>query len=787
MSFRAIDALTQRLLRSLIPGYVGDTLAQRIQRAAFTLTMLLVGVLGVGLLVLSLVNLRAATLNADVLTLQALRGDLVNQLDGIASEMRFLSQSPLVWTAISDSAGRDAYLRPYLRSQSGLNRMTRLTLLDYRGRLIAAGPDVLNPESDADLRLPLRKAQQHGKPAGHVDANGKRLILAFPVVFPYGQAVIGVLLGVVPLDRLVQARAGSLGESHGLALLQARKELLVFPGTGGKRYLSATLPLTSSEVEGLYAFDLELFERQPVWLISALPVIGVYMVIAALLIWFAWTASHRLAVGLAQRLERLADSVQRGGDPETLPEDPADDEIGLLSRVLKDSLKANHALTATLEERVVQRSSALAASEAQYRFLTENIKDVVWMLDIESLRFLYVSPSVKTLMGYTPEELEGALLDVVLLPQWAGSLKDLILERAAAFRSGEEAADRYYLNQVEQPRKGGGSIWSEVSTCYRIDERSGHVILLGVTRDISQRRRAEELERYAAFQSGVAEMSVSVLHNIGNAITAVTADAEDLCKASADLARVAELLELHANEGTAGLVSGESVREVVNRDVVERQIKIEREAAAVIRRLHEDGLKARGQRIADSVRHIADIVRIQQNAVLPDTHITSFDLAAVIQDVLALNEDTLRQYAIETELNFAYDLPLLTLPRNQFQQALMHVMRNACKAIQLRPAAMPDEKPGRIEIRAERLDAERVRISVSDNGIGLASEQLEAVFHPDSAGLSLHATAVFAQEVGGSVRLESQGPGQGARLVLDLPHTMQPVRADVARAGRMLA
>jgi PAS domain S-box-containing protein len=779
-----------------LPGYVGDSLAQRIQRAAFTLTMLLVGVLGIGMLVLSLVNLRTTTLNAHALTLQTLRGDLVNQLDGIASEMQFLSQSPLVWTAISDSAGRDAYLRPYLRSQSGLNRMTRLTLLDYRGRLIAGGQTPLEPENDADLRLPLQRAQQHGVPAGHVVASGQRLILAFPVVFPYSQAVIGVLLGEVPLDRLVQARAGSLGENYGLALRHAGRELLVLPNAGGERYLSTVLPLTSSEVEGLYAFDLELFEQQPAWLISALPVIAVYLAMAVLLIWFAWTASHRLAVGLTQRLDRLADSLQRSGDPEILPEDPADDEIGLLSRVLKDSLKANHALTATLEERVAQRSSALAASEAQYRFLTENINDVVWMLDTESLRFLYVSPSVQNLMGYTPEELDGALLDDMLLPQWADSLKAVVLERAAAFRSGEAAADRFYLNQVEQPLKNGGSIWSEVSTCYRIDERSGHVILLGVARDISERRRAEELERYAAFQSGVAEMSISVLHNIGNAITAVTADAEALCKASADLARVAELLERHASEESASLARGLPNREGVNNEVVERQIKIEREAAAVIRRLHEEGLKVRGQRIADSVRHIADMVRIQQNVALPDAHVSRFDLAAVIQDVLALHEDTLQQYGIETELNFAYDLPLLTLPRNQFQQALMHVLRNACKAIQLRSAAQmrderaderTDNKAGRIEIRAERLDAERVRISVGDNGVGLAADQLEAVFRPGSAGVSLHATALFAQEMGGSVRLESDGPGQGARLVLELPHTFLPARADVPRVERMLA
>ena len=779
MSFHALDAPVQRLLRSLIPGYVGDSLAHSIQRAAFGLAMLLVSVLGLGMLVLSLWNLRATTVNAHAMTLQTLRGDLANQLDGIANEMQFLSQSPLVWTAISDSAGRDAYLRPYLRSQSALNQQTRLTLLDYRGRLIAAGKTPLDPTNDAVLRLPLQQAQQSGRPVGHVDVDRRRLILAFPVSFSDTQAVIGILLGEVSLDRLVQARAGSLGENHAMALYLGQKELLVFPNADGNRYLDARLPLASSEVAGLYAFELELFERQPTWLIAALPVIGIYLFLAALLVWFTWTASHQLALRLTRRLDQLVESVQHTGDPENLPEDSANDEIGILSRVLKFSLKSNYALTNRLEERVAQRSSELAASEEKYRFLTENIKDVVWLLDTESLRFLYVSPSVTGLMGYSVEELDGALLDVVLLPKWAESLKTLILERAAAFRSGEVAADRFYLNEVEQPCKGGGSVWSEVVTCYRRDERSGHVILLGVTRDIRARRRAEELERYAAFQSGVAEMGVSVLHNIGNAITAVTADAESLCKTSDELARVAELLERNVRDEQASLQLA-----APSRADTERLLEIERKAAAVIRRLYEDGLRARGRRIADSVRHIADILRIQQNAVLPDAAVTHFDLAAAIGDVIALNEDTLKRYAIETALNFAYDLPTMILPRNKFQQALMHVTQNACKAIQARPSPTP---PGRIEIRAERIDADRVRITVSDNGVGMEPDQLDAVFHSGGSGFELHTAALFAHEMGGHIRLESEGPGLGARLVLELPHTFQPDRTLVVQTERMPA
>jgi|GEM_PF-3933935 len=761
MSFGGIDALTLRLLRGLIPGYVGDTLAQRIQRAAFFLTMLLVGVLGAGMLVLSLVNLRAATLNAHTLTLQTLRGDLVNQLDGIANEMHYLSQSPLVWTAISDSAGRDAYLRPYLRGQSGLNRMTRLTLLDYRGRLIAGGQAPLDPDSDVDLRLPLQQAQQHGKPAGHVVAKEQRLILAFPVVFPYTQKVIGVLLGEVRLDRLVQARAGSLGENHGLALRHDKNELLVFPGLDGDRFLEISLPLASREIDGLYVFDLELFQRQPVWLISALPVMGLFTVSAALLVWFVWTASHRLATGLTRRLDRLAESVQRGGDPETLPEDLSDDEIGLLSRVLKDSLRANRDFTRTLEERVARRTSELAASEAKYRFLAESIKDVVWTLDTETLRFLYVSPSVQGQRGYTPAEVLAAPLEAALMPWQVAALKAEIVARKADFLSGAQPPDHFYTHLLELPCKDGGSVWAESVTRFRVDEQSSHVIVLGVSRDISERRRAEELQRFAAFQSGIAEMGISVLHNIGNAITAVTVDAEALTKASADLARVADLLDRAADAELATSTDGPR-----DRADAQRRATLLREAAAVIRSLQETGLRAPGQRIADSVRHIADMVRIQQNATLPDAVCFSFDLGQALRDVLLMHEVDLQRGGIVVELLLDPDLPPLTLPRNALLQALMHSVGNACRAIRARTDGVD---AGRLEIHAERLDPERVRISFIDNGIGFEPAQRATLFQATAEAPGLHATALFAQEIGGRVELDSPGPGQGARLLLELP------------------
>lgn len=70
----------------------------------------------------------------------------------------------------------------------------------------------------------------------------------------------------------------------------------------------------------------------------------------------------------------------------------------------------------------------------------------------------------------------------------------------------------------------------------------------GANHDITERKRAEELERFSAFQAGIAEMSTLVLHNIGNAITAVSQDAENIAHAGAELLHVASLLDAAAGE-----------------------------------------------------------------------------------------------------------------------------------------------------------------------------------------------------------------------------------------------
>ena len=69
----------------------------------------------------------------------------------------------------------------------------------------------------------------------------------------------------------------------------------------------------------------------------------------------------------------------------------------------------------------------------------------------------------------------------------------------------------------------------------------------------------------------------------------------------------------------------------------------------------------------------------------------------------------------------------------------------------------------------------RVRISVLDNGVGIPQENMKRIFNQgfttreDGHGFGLHSAALAAKELGGSLTVRSDGAGQGAEFVLELP------------------
>jgi PAS domain S-box-containing protein len=144
-----------------------------------------------------------------------------------------------------------------------------------------------------------------------------------------------------------------------------------------------------------------------------------------------------------------------------------------------------------LEKQLVELEEASKKTSHQYQVLAENINDVIWTVD-EKLHFTYVSPSVNSLLGYSAEESLGQHLNATMTPE-SRQLADNKIDQA--LKRLKENGGRPFdlpLMEHEMVHKNGQHIWVEVKNSFLTDENGIVNGLMGVTRDISERKRAEK-------------------------------------------------------------------------------------------------------------------------------------------------------------------------------------------------------------------------------------------------------------------------------------------------------
>jgi PAS domain S-box-containing protein len=137
----------------------------------------------------------------------------------------------------------------------------------------------------------------------------------------------------------------------------------------------------------------------------------------------------------------------------------------------------------------VRAEKALRESEALYRLLAENVTDLIWILDVDASRFRYVSPSIQQILGYTAAEvIARGWIDDVFALESARAVMQLLRDKAAEFR---RAGHLEHSDSIELTRRDGSTSWIEFSARYVINEDTGHVEIYGVSRDVTDRRRAD--------------------------------------------------------------------------------------------------------------------------------------------------------------------------------------------------------------------------------------------------------------------------------------------------------
>lgn len=135
---------------------------------------------------------------------------------------------------------------------------------------------------------------------------------------------------------------------------------------------------------------------------------------------------------------------------------------------------------------------ALRSSERRYRLLADNVSDVIWVIDFAG-RFTYVSPSIQQLLGYAVSETASLTLETVLTPESLAVARAHLDQTVAKARAGMRSTGE--TMELEQVRKNGSTVMTEVSYSGMYDESGQMVAIQGISRDITARKQLEEERR----------------------------------------------------------------------------------------------------------------------------------------------------------------------------------------------------------------------------------------------------------------------------------------------------
>ncbi len=550
-----------------------------------------------------------------------------------------------------------------------------------------------------------------------------------------------------------------------LAAFALTGSLLVFRQVGIK--LRATLMLLVIFTVGVFIVrDVGFLSGGPAWLfcfaVMASVLLGLKAALSAtflnalVLVGLAWLTDHDAGVSTARLVTGWANFVFLNA-------------LAAISvSVLVNGLQAlNHRTrqaTAALEQeraelletkeelqreiRVRKNSEkALRASERKYRLLAENISDVIWTMDLE-FRLTYVSPAGEAMQGWSPGEFLGLRLDQILTPD---SVEKVMTEFSRRYDHDQKAGSFQGAStvEVEMYRKDGTTMWAEVTASFILNEDNTPIGILGVTRDITERRRAQRenemlLERLnrSRKMEAIGTLAGGVAHDLNNVLSGIVS--------------YPDLLLLDMPEDSP----------------LRRPIEVMRDSGKKAAAIVQDLLTLARRGVA--VSEVANL-----NSLIAD-YLDSPEFAR------------LKSFHPDVEVDTRIDGRLLNILGSpvHLSKSIMNLVSNAAES-------MPEG--GRITITTGNRTVERpVRgfqevppgdyalIQVADEGVGIAPKDLQRIFEPfytkkkmgrSGTGLGMAVVWGTVQDHHGYIDVRSR-EGAGTTIDLYFPVTGQERLAD---------
>jgi len=390
---------------------------------------------------------------------------------------------------------------------------------------------------------------------------------------------------------------------------------------------------------------------------------------------------------------------------------------------------------------------ALKKSEEIFRFIAENMGDIVWILDL-NLATTYVSPSIERVLGFSQEERKKQPVETMMTPASLMRAKELLGRELQREVMGVDPGRSVTL-EVEYYHKDGSIVWMEndMKAMRGVD---GELIgLYGVSRNVTERKQAAERQKELEDRLQRAE-KMEALGSLAGGV------AHDLNNVLGVLVGYAELLLIKTGEGNA------------IRRYVENIMKSSERAAAIVQDLLT--MARRGV-------HTEKVVNL--NELIKDYRETP-----EFEKLLSFHP------LVRVETCLAPDLKNIMGSPVHLNKTLMNLVSNAAEAmpdgglltVKTDNLCLNKPLPGFDELR----EGNYVVLSIADTGEGITPEDMKHIFEPfytkkvmgrSGTGLGLSVVWGTVKDHNGLINVESK-TGKGSTFTLYLPATTEEICPD---------
>jgi len=370
----------------------------------------------------------------------------------------------------------------------------------------------------------------------------------------------------------------------------------------------------------------------------------------------------------------------------------------------------------------------LRDSEEKYRLLTENASDVIWVLNLSTMKFAYVSPAIFQLTGYTVEEAFTLRIDESLAPESAVLIEASIRNHIMEFIQNPNL-NNHYLAIVQQQCKNGSYVWVELSAKYRYNI-DGDVEIVGVSRDISERKMMEDMLRQSE----------------------------------------AELRELNATKDKFFSIIAHDLRSPFNGFLGLTQIMAENLQSLKMAEVQNISVRMRDSatNLFRLLENLLDWALMQQSLIPFKPNVQ--ELRPIVAESIWMTLEYAKNKDIEISNAISDNLAVFA-DRNMLQTVIRNLVSNALKFT---------PKGGKVSLLAKDSGDMNVEISIRDTGIGMSQKIIDNLFHIDvrtnrkgtegeySSGLGLLLCNEFISKHGGKIWVESE-EGKGSVFYFTIP------------------